>query len=58
MARICPVTKEPVLYPDCQECEWKRQCRQGFPGGLQADHDTKTAQPIEDIKKRRTKNEN
>ena len=41
MARFCPVTGDPVLYPDCQECEWKRQCRQGFPGGLPAEHDTK-----------------
>lgn len=41
MARFCPVTGDPVLYPDCQECEWKRQCRQGFPGGLPADRDTK-----------------
>lgn len=41
MARFCPVTGDPVLYPDCQECEWKRQCRRGFPGGLPAKHDTK-----------------
>lgn len=41
MARFCPVTREPVLYQDCQECEWKRQCRQGFPDGLPADYDIK-----------------
>lgn len=32
MARFCPVTGDPVLYPDCQECEWKRQCPSGIPG--------------------------
>lgn len=41
MARFCPVTREPVLYQDCKECEWKRQCRQGFPDGLPADYDIK-----------------
>lgn len=27
MAKICPITKEKVLYPDCLECEQRRQCK-------------------------------
>lgn len=28
MAKICPITDEPVLYLDCQDCDDKRLCRQ------------------------------
>lgn len=27
MAKICPITKEPVLYLTCQECEVKTNCK-------------------------------
>lgn len=29
MARICILTGEPVLYLDCQECDYKSECRNG-----------------------------
>ena len=26
MAKICPITEEPVLYLECLECEYKNNC--------------------------------
>ena len=28
MAKICPLTKEKVLYLDCNECDDKQLCRE------------------------------
>lgn len=30
MSKICPLTKEKVLYAECLDCEVKRECQLGL----------------------------
>lgn len=36
MAKVCPITKEKVLYLECLECEYRNKCKEtSLPADVQ-----------------------